>query len=288
MKIGFIGLGIMGEAMCANIVKKHGEPVFVNDLDPSRVEKLVSLGASACACNAEVAQKADLIITMVPKSEHLRAVYEEILPSFCPGKIGVDMSTVDPDVSIEIANAVKAKGGQFADAPVVKSRPAAESGTLGIYVGCDEALFETIAPVLFYMGVSVQRMGENGSGLVMKICHNALVAEIQNGVNETLTLAGKFGIDPERFAAAIAAGGGQNFYLDGQWKNLRDRNWSTAFSLQNMHKDLGICRRLAEETGVRMPGMLNAKSVYDKGMEAGLGPEDFRATFKVVSDELDA
>ncbi len=288
MKIGFIGLGIMGESMCANIVKKHDDKVYCCDVVAQKAQKLAEIGAIACQSNVEVAKNADLIITMVPKSEHVKAVYAEILPYIDGGKICIDMSTIDPDVSVEVANSVKAKGAQFADAPVVKSKPAAISGTLGILVGCDEELYDKILPVLSYMGSNIIRMGGNGSGLVMKICHNTLVAEIQNGVNETLLLAKKMGIGAEDFAKAISYGGGQNFYLDGQWKNLDNENWATAFSLENMHKDLGICTRLAESAGLDMPGMLNAKAVYDKGMQAGICKEDFRATYKVVRGDYNA
>ena len=119
----------------------------------------------------------------------------------------------------------------------------------------------------------------------MKICHNTLVAQIQNGVNETLALARLEGISVDDFALAISYGGGQNFYLDGQAQNIKNENWTTAFSLENMHKDLGICERLSEEAHFSMPGMENAKAVYDKGMAEGLGKEDFRATYKVVSGE---
>ena len=195
------------------------------------------------------------------------------------------MSTIDPAVSVEISEKVKAAGARFADAPVVKSRPAAESGTLGIYVGSDEETFEKIRPILAYMGSNIIRMGKNGMGLVMKICHNTLVAQIQNGVNETLALARREGISVDDFALAISYGGGQNFYLDGQAQNIKNENWTTAFSLENMHKDLGICERLSAEANFPMPGMENAKAVYDKGMVAGLGKEDFRATYKVVSGE---
>lgn len=288
MTIGFIGLGIMGESMCENIIKKHNGSVYVADLNALQVQKLSEKGGIACASNRELAEKADVIITMVPRSEHLHSVCKDILPVLDETKIWIDMSTVDPSASLEVYRAVRAKGGRFADAPVVKSKPAAISGTLGIYVGCEESLFSEILPILSYMGTNVIRMGENGKGLVMKICHNTLVAQIQNGVNETLVLAGRFGIDPETFATAVSYGGGQNFYLDGQWEKLRDANWTTAFSLENMHKDLGICVRLSEEAGVSMPGMQNAKAVYDKGIAAGIGKEDFRATFKVVKGEYDA
>jgi len=288
MNYGFIGLGIMGESMCANIVKKSGEKVFVNDLSRSQVEKLVAEGAIGCSSNLEVAENADIIITMVPKSEHVKAVYTEILPAITKDKICIDMSTIDPSVSVEVSKMIKAKGAQFADAPVVKSKPAAIAGTLGILVGCDEELFPVITPVLSMMGASVIRMGDNGKGLVMKICHNTLVGQIQNGVNETLNLATKMGISVDDYTAAIASGGGQCFYLDGQHENIKNENWTTAFSIENMHKDIGICENLAEEIGFDMPGMKNVKRVYDKAMEGGIGKEDFRATYKVVRGDLDA
>lgn len=282
MKIGFLGLGIMGESMCENIVKKHNDSVYCSDLNKEQVKKLEKAGALGCADNIEVAKNADVIITMVPKSEHVKAVYTELLPYIDESKICIDMSTIDPSVSVEVSKMIKAKGAQFADAPVVKSKPAAIAGELGILVGCDEELFEVIKPILLYMGCNVIRMGKNGKGLVMKICHNTLCAEIQNGVNETLILAKKMGISPEDYHTAISYGGAQCFYLDAQWQNIRDENWATAFSLENEHKDLGICQRLAEQEQVDMPAMNYVKSVYDKGMEAGIGKEDWRATYKIV------
>lgn len=287
MKIGFIGLGIMGESMCENIVKKHNDSVYCNDINRSQVEKLVSLGAIGCNSNIEVAKNSDVIISMVPKSEHVKAVYSEILPELKAGKICIDMSTIDPSVSVEVSKMVKATGANFADAPVVKSKPAAISGTLGIYVGCEEDLFDTIKPILGYMGSNIIRMGENGMGLVMKICHNTLVAQIQNGVNETINLAKKYGVSISDFATAISYGGGQNFYLDGQWKNLDNENWTTAFSIENMQKDLGICEGMSKEMNFSMPGMENAKAVYDKCVDNGIRKEDFRATFKAVRGDFD-
>lgn len=288
MNIGFIGLGIMGESMCENIIKKHDGSVFCFDINQAQVKKLAALGAIACESSVEVTQNSDVIISMVPKSEHVKAVYSEILPYITQGKICIDMSTIDPSVSVEVAKEIKAKGGQFADAPVVKSKPAAIAGTLGILVGCDKELFEHIEPILKYMGENVIYMGSNGKGLVMKICHNTLVGQIQNGVNETMNLAVKMGIDIDSYTAAISAGGGQCFYLDGQHENLKNENWTTAFSFENMYKDICICERLSKEVGYSMPGMENVKLVYDKGIENGIGKEDFRASYKVVRGDYNA
>ena len=123
MKIGFIGLGIMGESMCENIVKKHDDTVYCFDFIPAKVELLASKGAVPCKDSVELAEKSDVIISMVPKSEHSMSVYKTILPVLGAGKTCIDMSTIDPSVSVEISKMVKATGAAFMDAPVVKSKP---------------------------------------------------------------------------------------------------------------------------------------------------------------------
>ena len=282
MKIGFIGLGIMGEAMSGNIVKKHDDTVYVFDFVKEKVEQLAAKGAVACSDSVELAKASDVIISMVPKSEHSKAVYEGILKVLDGSKTCIDMSTIDPSVSVEIAAMVKKTGAAFIDAPVVKSKPAAIAGKLGIYVGGDEKTYEAMRPILLYMGENVKLMGGNGKGLVMKICHNALVSQIQNGVNETITLAGRNGISVMDYAEAISYGGGQNFYLDSKKGVIEAEDYTTAFSVENMAKDVNICMKLAEESGLSMPGEGVAVSIYEKALEMGYGKEDFCATIKMV------
>ncbi len=288
MKIGFVGLGIMGESMCENIIKKHDDTVYVYDVVQEKTDKLAALGGVPCAGAREVAQQSDVFITMVPRSEHSRAVYEEILPVLCEGKTCIDMSTIDPSVSVEIAKMVGRTGAAFIDAPVVKSKPAAIAGKLGIYVGGPQEVYEKMRPILLYMGENVIRLGDNGKGLVMKICHNALVSQIQNGVNETSTLAALNGIDILTYAQAISYGGAGNWYLDSKKDALAKEDYTTAFSIENEHKDVHLCRNLADECGLSMPGLENAVRVYDRAMEMGLGREDFCASVKVVREGVAA
>ena len=284
MKIGFIGLGIMGSAMCANIIHKHDDAVYVFDMDKAKTDLLAKEGGIACTSCLETAQNADIIITMVPKSIHVKAVMEEILPALDASKTWIDMSTIEPAASVEISTKVKETGASFLDAPVVKSRPAAEAGKLGIYVGGSEEDYARVLPILSYMGENIIRMGDNGKGLVMKICHNALVSQIQNGVNETSLLAAANGIDILTFAQAISYGGGQNFYLDSKKQVIAAEDYTTAFSVANMHKDVHICLDLAKQSGIYMPGEENAVRVYDEAMEKNYGAEDFSATVKVVKE----
>lgn len=282
MKIGFIGLGIMGESMSWNIVKKHNDTVYVFDFAEEKVNVLASKGAVACSNSVELAKASDVIISMVPKSEHSKAVYMGILNVLDHTKTCIDMSTIDPGVSVEIAEMVKKTGAKFIDAPVVKSKQAAIAGKLGIYVGGDNDTYERMKPILLYMGENVKHMGENGKGLVMKICHNALVSQIQNGVNETITLAEKNGISIMDYAEAISYGGGQNFYLDSKKAVIKEEDYTTAFSVENMEKDVNICMKLAKECGLDMPGEQAVCNVYQKALENGYGKEDFCATIKVV------
>ena len=145
MKIGFIGLGIMGESMSENIVKKHDDTVYVFDFVKEKVDLLAGKGAVACESSKELAEKSDVIISMVPKSEHSRSVYESIVDVLNSSKTCIDMSTIDPSVSVEISEMVKKTSAQFIDAPVVKSKPAAIAGKLGTYVGGEMCIRDSIS-----------------------------------------------------------------------------------------------------------------------------------------------
>lgn len=286
MNIGFIGLGLMGGPMCMNLVQKSGKTVFVYDVDPAACEEAVAHGASAAESAAALGQACDIVFTMVPKNEHVRAVYRQLLPRVRGGQVLVDMSTISPDVSRDIAAQVRAKGGLMLDAPVVKSRPAAIAGELGIYVGGERAAYDEALPYLSMMGRNVLYLGENGNGLVMKLCHNALVAQIQNGVNETMALAGRAaGIDPLLFAKAISIGGGQNFYLDGKAPAIAKRDFTTAFSVENMDKDIHLAGGLARRLGMDLPGVRLAEGRYEQAMEKGLAKQDFSATYQLQEQE---
>ncbi|AIJ08509.1 MULTISPECIES: NAD(P)-dependent oxidoreductase [Edwardsiella] len=282
--IGFIGLGLMGEAMSKNIVNAFSGNVVVYDLNPEAVNRLVAYGAQAAVSIADVAQQADVIISMVPRSEHVLDVYQQLLPHLHAGQITIDMSTIDPSVSMDISAEVAKTGAVMLDAPVVKSVPAAVKAELGIYVGGDKAAWGKVKPVLAMMGNNQIHMGENGRGLVMKIIHNLMVAGIQNSVNEMLTTADRYGIDKTDFHTAISYGGATNWYLDSKINSLIAEDYRTAFSLQNMAKDVNIMKTLLQESGLTLPGVDVVKAVYDRGIESGLGGEDFCATFKVVKD----
>jgi len=283
MKIGFIGLGTMGAPMCTNILKKHDDTVYVFNRTAEKMEPLVKMGAEGCKTIPELAEKSDLIFTMVTNSTDSEEVYDTMIPVLKKGKVCVDMSTIDPGVSVAISDRVKQTGAEFLDCPVVRSQPDAVKGTLGIYVGGNKRTAQKILPYLLYMGDKVMYIGFNGAGLIMKVCHNALMSQIQNGVNETMALAQASGIDPQKFAMAMSYGNAQNRYLDTKWRTVENEKYTpAAFSVNNMNKDVGIALRYAKSLGRTMPGEEVVQEVYNKAEEKDLGQEDIAATYKVV------
>ncbi len=286
MEIGFIGLGIMGVPMALNVLNKTKKTLHVYDINDKQKMEVSEHGAVSENSAEEVVNKSDIIITMVPTSADVKDVYEKIFKQNIQGKIFIDMSTIDPETSIEVSEKIKNKGGVMIDAPVVKSKAAAEKGELGIYVGGDYETFEKVKDILKCMGKNVIYMGENGQGIVMKICHNILVGMIQNGVNEVLTMAEKLGIDYEKFITAVSYGGGQNFYLDSKWETIKNRAFEPAFSVKNMNKDVNLACNLKDKSNLDLPGFELVKRIYSEAMKKGFENEDFSASFKVVKKEL--
>jgi 3-hydroxyisobutyrate dehydrogenase len=281
--IGFIGLGIMGESMCENIIKA-GYSVNVFDIDSDKIKKMEQVGGIPAGSIEEVGRNSSYIIIMVPNSDHVEDVVSKLMPTVDSQKTIIDMSTISPSISRKLADKVKRRGGHFIDAPVVKSKSAAIKGDLGIYVGGDKQVLDEVRPLLECMGKNIIHLGKNGNGLVMKLCHNTLVAEIQNGVNEMIVLAQQAGVDIDSFMTAISYGGGQNFYLDGKGKSIRDKDFSPKFPFEHMNKDLNLTMDLITEYGLDLEGVKLVRSVYEEGMEQKLNREDFSASYKVVED----
>ena len=268
--------------MSLNLLKKSGYSVRVFDFDEAKVQLLVDAGAEKGTSAKELAEQCDVVFSMVPKSEHVRSVYEEMLPVARSGQIFIDMSTIDPEVSIELSQKVAQTGALMLDAPVVKSRPAAFEGTLGIYVGGATEAYKTVEPLLNCIGNNVIHLGDNGRGLVMKLCHNVLVAEIQNAVNEMLVVADEFDISVDDFATAVSYGGATNFYLTSKLATLKSRDFTAAFSLENMCKDIHCFKNMIEPHNIKLGGVEHVQAIYDFAVEEQMGKEDFSATLKAV------
>ncbi len=277
MKVSFIGLGIMGLPMAKNVAMKYD----VVGYDLVKKETPFPFASSYEEC----VKDASIIISMVPKNEHMLSLFREIKPYLRKGQIWIDMSTISPETNRLVAKQVEELGVDLLDCPVVKSQPAAIKGELGIYVGGEKSVYEKIKPILSCMGKNIIYMGGHGAGLEMKILHNALVGEIQNGVNEILGLAKTLGLDLSEVVTALGYGGAQCFYLDTKAKNIISNEYPTAFSVGNMNKDVHFAWEMAKKANKDCTALHRVVEVYEEAMKEGLEREDFSASFKIVNKE---
>ncbi|WP_182049706.1 2-hydroxy-3-oxopropionate reductase [Changpingibacter yushuensis] len=241
MKIGFIGLGIMGRPMAKNLVKA-GHELYVNDFNKDAVSELVSLGATAVANAKEAAAAAELVITMLPNSPHVKTVAlgeGGIIEGVHEGLIYVDMSSIAPLVSREVHDALAEKGLPMLDAPVSGGEPKAIDGTMSVMVGGDKDVFDKVAPILNVMAGDVTYVGSIGAGNIAKLANQSIVAINIAACAEAFTLAQKAGVDPEAVYKAIRGGLAGSTVMDAKVPMMLARNFKPGFRI-NLHiKDLG-------------------------------------------------
>ena len=254
-KIGFIGLGIMGKPMAKNLLKA-GYSLVVYDINADTVSEISELGAEAVSCSKEVAQKSEIIITMLPNSPHVKEVVlgeNGVLEGAKPGTILIDMSSIDPVVSQEIAGKVGEKGIIMLDAPVSGGEPKAIDGTLSIMVGGPANAFEQVKEILLKMGVSAVLVGDIGSGNVTKLANQIIVALNIAAVSEAMVLAAKAGVDPEKVYQAIRGGLAGSTVLDAKMPMILERNFKPGFRIELHIKDLMNAMNSAHQLGAPLP-----------------------------------
>jgi 2-hydroxy-3-oxopropionate reductase len=255
MKIGFIGLGIMGKPMSLNLLKA-GHELVVLDLAKDAVAEVVAAGAKAAATPREVAERTDLIITMLPNGPQVREVVlgeHGVLEGARKGSVVVDMSSIAPLVSRELAARLAEKGVDMLDAPVSGGQPKAIDGTLSVMVGGPQAVFDRCAPVLKAMAGSVVRTGDVGAGNVTKLANQVIVALNIAAMGEALVLATKAGVAPDLVYQAIRGGLAGSTVLDAKAPLVMDRKFNPGFRI-NLHiKDLANALETAHSLGVPLP-----------------------------------
>lgn len=285
--LGFIGLGVMGSGMCGNVVKKHGAPVYVYDMNPAALEGMAKIGARAASSVAEVAANADVIFLSLPGGKQVDAVCTEIAADAKPGTVVIDLSTTSVAEARAVAAKLADKGLLFADAPVARTRQAAQDGTLSIMVGASEELFARIEPLLRYMGSDVTRCGEVGCGQVVKLINNCLLFEHVAALAEMMVVAERAGVTPEKLIEAVSLGSGDSFALRNHaLKAMAPRVFpEKAFPSTYTLKDLGYAIELAESMGVepRLPRL--AAEYYQAAVDQGIGDKYFPAIIEVVDKD---
>lgn len=254
-KIGFIGLGIMGKPMALNLLAK-GYEVMVNDLNKEAVQTLIDAGATAGDSAKIIGENSDVIITMLPASHHVQQVVlgdNGVLGGAKKGSIIIDMSSITPVVSKELAATAEKQGVEMLDAPVSGGEPKAKDGTLAIMVGGKEEVFEQVKDVLYAMGAEVTLVGGNGSGTTAKLANQVIVNLNIAAMSEALVLAAKAGIDVEKMYQAIRGGLAGSAVLDAKVPLILDRNFVAGGRIDINMKDITNVMDTAHSIGVPMP-----------------------------------
>jgi len=285
MNIGFIGLGIMGSAMAANLLKA-GFKVTVWNRSQDKSELLAGAGAAIAATPRAVAEQCDIIIAMMangPAVQSVRDGADGIIAGLKPGKGYVDMSTVDAETSIESARLAHNKGALFLEAPVAGSKKPAEDGTLTIMAAGDQALYETALPAFEKMGKKIMFLGENGNGARMKLANNLVMGGMMIALCEGLALASRSGLDATQLLEVLDSGAVSNpmFRLKGP-QIAANKEFPPAFPLKHMQKDLRLALKLAEEIGQPLFATATNNELFKAALADGLGDCDFAAVTQVV------
>jgi 3-hydroxyisobutyrate dehydrogenase len=290
MRIGFIGLGMMGHHMVANL-QKAGHDLVVYDVRREAGADALSKGARWAETPADAARQSEIVMTSLPGPKEVEAVAlgdHGVLHGAQPGAFYVDLSTSSPTLIRKIHQVLQPRGVKVADAPVSGGVAGAEEASLQIMVGCDADVFEHIKPALLGMGDKVTYIGEVGAGEVAKLCHNQLALVVQQAVAEALTLGTKAGIQPEKLLEAIrggAYGRSQGSVGPNMEKTILRADWDTPrFALALARKDLGLATDLASEFGVPMPLAAVAEQTLIECLNRGWGNKDMTAAWALQED----
>lgn len=285
MTIGFIGLGIMGRPMAKNLIRA-GYRLVVYDKYAS-LDDVIALGAEGAGSNKAAATKSEVVITMLPNSPQVKEAVlgeEGIIEGIKAGAVVVDMSSIAPAASREVAGALKAKGAAFLDAPVSGGEPKAIDGTLAIMAGGDPEIFERVKPILSKMGSSVTLVGEVGSGNVTKLANQIIVALNIAAVSEAFTLVVKAGVNPGEVFDAIKGGLAGSTVMNAKVPMILDRNFKPGFRIELHIKDLQNALDTAHSLGVPLPLTASVMETLQALKVEGLAGSDHSAIVRYYEE----
>jgi 2-hydroxy-3-oxopropionate reductase len=264
MNVGFIGLGIMGKPMALNLIK-GGHTLFLNSRSGVSKE-LTDAGGTACASAKEVAQKADIIITMVPDTPDVEKVLfgaGGVAEGLSKGKTVVDMSSISPIATKEYANKINALGCDYVDGPVSGGEVGAKNAALTIMCGAPQAAFDKVKPLFELMGKNITLVGGNGDGQTCKVCNQIIVALNIEAVSEALVFASKAGADPAKVRLALMGGFAASRILEVHGERMIKRTFDPGFRIELHQKDLNLALQGARAMGVSLPNTATAQELFN-------------------------
>lgn len=286
VKIGYIGLGVMGKPMAKNLLKA-GHQLVVYDVVKEKVDDLVQAGAEPADNCRDAASRGDIIILMLPDSPEVEAVMlgeEGVLEGARPGSIIIDMSSISPLVDIALEKKAREKSLKMMDAPVSGGEPGAVAGTLAIMVGGDASTFDEIKGILNVMGKSVVRVGEIGAGQFTKLANQILVAVHLQAMSEALVFAKKAGLDVQKVYDAVKGGLAGSNVLNAKVPLVLKRNYKPGFRIKLHIKDLKNALIVGRELGIPLPATALAQTFFEACDAAGRGNLDHGALITVTEE----
>jgi 2-hydroxy-3-oxopropionate reductase len=286
-RIGFIGLGAMGKPMTQNLMKA-GYPVNVLTRTRSKIEELLGAGAVWYGTPKEIAEKSDVVITMLPDTPDVEQVFgggNGVFEGASPGTLLIDMSTVSPVAVRKLAREAEARGCDFLDAPVSGGDIGAQNGTLSIMVGGREPAFQRALPVLQAMGKTILLIGDSGAGQTTKAANQILTAISIEAVAEAMLFVAKSGVDPAKAVQALMGGSASSRILEVHGKRMIERNFKPGFRIRLHRKDLGITLDAGREYGAALPVTAQVRELMNEAIDDGQGDLD-SSSFMLLLEKL--
>lgn len=285
-KVGIIGLGLMGAPMAANVARA-GYPLTVYNRTPSKAERLVALGARAVDSPRLVAQSSDVVIIMLSDAQAVKAVAfgeEGLVQGAHPGLVVINMSTISPEETRQIASQFATHQISMLDAPVMGSIGPATSGALEILVGGDQTVFQENRDLLATMGKNIYYLGAQGSGAQLKLSMNLIVAAQLMCLSEAMVMAAKAGLDLSQVGQIISASNIASNLIARKINNIVNADFQPAFSLKNMQKDTSLILQNANSLGVALPAVSVIHALFTAAKERGYGEQDSSAIYCVLAE----
>jgi 3-hydroxyisobutyrate dehydrogenase-like beta-hydroxyacid dehydrogenase len=283
--LGFIGTGVMGEPICRNLAAKSGLRVTAWDLAPAPLERLRSAGVAIAGSPADLAAQASILFLCLPGGAQLKALCEsQLLAAARKDLTIVDLGTSGVGLTRELARRFAERGADYADAPIARTREAAQKGTLSITVGASPEAYARIEPLLRCVGSDITHCGGVGSGQVVKILNNMVLFQTVNALAEALALGRRAGVEPALLFDALCKGSADSFALrnHGVKAMLRGDYPERAFSVEYAAKDNGYALELGRDTGVRLRGAQLLAEILEEACRAGFGPAYWPVIARVV------
>ena len=285
--IGFIGVGVMGEPICRHLASKSGKEVMAYDVSPAPLERLKAQGVKAAESVREIAERCDTVFLSLPGALEVKQVCvgrASLLIHLRPSSYIVDLSTTPVALARDLEARFAARGINFIDAPVARTRQAAQEAKLSVMVGCRENLFARIRPLLAHFASDVTRCGPPGAGQAMKLINNMILFQNVAALAEALAVIRKLGLNPAAALEVLSKGSADSFALrnHGMKAMLPNQFPERAFSVQYALKDVGYALELGKMTRIELTGLKNAKALLEKAAGAGHTTEYFPVVAKVI------